>query len=65
MDDTATSATSRLPISRVPLPDLAGFTHRWIEGDGVRLHAVEGGRAAGPVVVLLAGFRRPGGRGAR
>lgn len=43
-------------LSALPLPDLAGFTHRWIEVDGVRLHAVEGGRAAGPVVVLLAGF---------
>ncbi|MGP3776125.1 alpha/beta fold hydrolase [Streptomyces sp. SDT5-1] len=45
-----------------PVPDdlpqhhLAGFTHRWIDTDGPRLHAVEGGRADGPVVVLLAGF---------
>ncbi|UOX90760.1 alpha/beta hydrolase [Amycolatopsis sp. FBCC-B4732] len=43
-------------ISELPLPDLDGFTHRWPEVDGVRLHAVEGGRATGPVVVLLAGF---------
>ncbi|MBE1495899.1 pimeloyl-ACP methyl ester carboxylesterase [Amycolatopsis lexingtonensis] len=43
-------------ISRLPLPDLAGFTHRWTDVDGVRLHAVDGGRPDGPVVVLLAGF---------
>lgn len=36
--------------------DLAGFTHRWVDADGVRLHAVEGGRPSGPTVVLLAGF---------
>ncbi|WP_436536450.1 alpha/beta fold hydrolase [Actinoplanes sp. HUAS TT8] len=40
----------------LPLNDLAGFTHRWVDADGVRLHAVEGGRPAGPAVVLLAGF---------
>ncbi|MEQ0564863.1 alpha/beta hydrolase [Amycolatopsis sp. NEAU-NG30] len=43
-------------ISRLPLPGLPGFTHRWTEGEGVRLHAVDGGRPDGPVVVLLAGF---------
>ncbi|MFD2488083.1 alpha/beta fold hydrolase [Amycolatopsis jiangsuensis] len=36
--------------------DLAGFTHHWVDADGVRLHAVEGGRPDGPAVVLLAGF---------
>ncbi|MFG3253420.1 alpha/beta fold hydrolase [Streptomyces sp. NPDC048172] len=40
----------------LPLPDLAGFTHRWVDADGVRLHAVEGGRPEDPAVVLLAGF---------
>ena len=35
---------------------LAGFTHRWVDADGVRLHAIEGGRPSGPTVVLLAGF---------
>jgi pimeloyl-ACP methyl ester carboxylesterase len=57
--DTATRAQYGFegnPVRDVPLYDLAGFTHRWVDADGVRLHAVEGGRPAGPVVVLLAGF---------
>ncbi|QLJ03060.1 alpha/beta hydrolase [Streptomyces sp. NEAU-sy36] len=44
------------PIRDLPLRHLAGFTHRWIDADGVRLHAVEGGLPGGPAVVLLAGF---------
>lgn len=44
------------PVPDLPLHDLAGFTHRWVDGGGVRLHAVEGGRPDGPAVVLLAGF---------
>ncbi|MYQ39288.1 Pimeloyl-ACP methyl ester carboxylesterase [Streptomyces sp. LamerLS-316] len=44
------------PVRGLPLPDLAGFTHRWVDAGGVRLHAVEGGRPDGPAVVLLAGF---------
>ncbi|MFE3215064.1 alpha/beta fold hydrolase [Streptomyces antimycoticus] len=44
------------PVPDLPLHDLAGFTHRWVDGHGVRLHAVEGGRPTGPAVVLLAGF---------
>lgn len=44
------------PVRGLPLHDLAGFTHRWVDADGVRLHAVEGGRPDGPAVVLLAGF---------
>ncbi|WP_051707455.1 MULTISPECIES: alpha/beta fold hydrolase [unclassified Streptomyces] len=44
------------PVGELPLPDLAGFGHRWVDTGGVRLHAVEGGRADGPAVVLLAGF---------
>jgi pimeloyl-ACP methyl ester carboxylesterase len=44
------------PVRDLPLPDLAGFTHRWVDADGVRLHAVEGGQPEGPAVVLLAGF---------
>ncbi|MER7193834.1 alpha/beta hydrolase [Streptomyces flaveolus] len=44
------------PVRDLPLHDLAGFTHRWVDADGIRLHAVEGGRSAGPAVVLLAGF---------
>ncbi|WKE73241.1 alpha/beta fold hydrolase [Streptomyces sp. WP-1] len=50
------SSNGRNPVPGLPLHDLAGFTHRWVEGDGVRLHAVEGGRSKGPTVVLLAGF---------
>ncbi|MFJ9041138.1 alpha/beta fold hydrolase [Streptomyces sp. NPDC102406] len=44
------------PVPELPLLDLAGFTHRWVDADGVRLHAVDGGRPDGPAVVLLAGF---------
>lgn len=44
------------PVPALPLHDLAGFTHRWVDADGVRLHAVEGGRPDGPAVVLLTGF---------
>ncbi|MFF4308288.1 alpha/beta fold hydrolase [Streptomyces sp. NPDC001601] len=44
------------PVRGLPLHGLDGFTHRWVDADGIRLHAVEGGRPAGPAVVLLAGF---------
>ncbi|MFI5703578.1 alpha/beta fold hydrolase [Streptomyces xanthochromogenes] len=44
------------PVRHLPLRDLDGFTHRWVDADGIRLHAVDGGRPAGPAVVLLAGF---------
>ncbi|MCG3756633.1 alpha/beta hydrolase [Amycolatopsis sp. Poz14] len=44
------------PISALPLPDLPGFTHRWVDADGIQLHAVEGGQPNGPALVLLAGF---------
>ena len=36
--------------------DLKGFEHRFETVDGIRLHYVEGGRADGETVVLLAGF---------
>ena len=59
MTDT-TIAPNRSPdqnhVPGLPLRDLAGFTHRWVEAEGIRLHAVEGGRSSGPTVVLLAGF---------
>ena len=45
-----------MKMGTLPLHDLAGFTHRWVDADGVRLHAVEGGQPTGPTVVLLAGF---------
>ncbi|MEU5835708.1 alpha/beta fold hydrolase [Streptomyces diacarni] len=45
-----------LPLHDLPLHDLAGFTHRWVDAGGVRLHAVEGGRPNAPALVLLAGF---------
>lgn len=48
--------TAASPVSALPLPDLPGFTHRWIDAEGVRIHAVEGGQPAGPALVLLAGF---------
>ncbi|MET8558776.1 alpha/beta hydrolase [Streptomyces sp. NPDC004959] len=44
------------PVRDLPLQHLPGFTHRWVDADGVRLHTVEGGRPDGPVVVMLAGF---------
>ena len=44
------------PVRDLPLHDLAGFVHRWVDADGLRLHAVEGGRPDGPALVLLAGF---------
>ncbi|WP_034270518.1 alpha/beta fold hydrolase [Actinospica robiniae] len=44
------------PLPDLPLHDLAGFVHRQVDADGVRLHAVEGGRTSGPALVLLAGF---------
>ncbi|EXU62842.1 hydrolase [Streptomyces sp. PRh5] len=59
MTGPATSAphvSESNPIRDLPLHHLAGFTHRWVDADGVRLHAVEGGRPSGPAVVLLAGF---------
>jgi pimeloyl-ACP methyl ester carboxylesterase len=59
MTDAATDANRSCDqdsISGLPLHDLAGFTHRWVDADGVRLHAVEGGQSTGPTVVLLAGF---------
>ena len=43
-------------VAGLPLRDLAGFTHRWVDADGIRLHAMEGGRPGDPAVVLLAGF---------
>ena len=43
-------------VPGLPLRDLAGFTHRWVDAEGIRLHAVEGGRPSDPTVVLLAGF---------
>ncbi|MFI0242604.1 alpha/beta fold hydrolase [Streptomyces sp. NPDC016845] len=55
-DPTDAPRVSGNPVPGVPLADLAGFTHRWVDGGGVRLHAVEGGRPDGPAVVLLAGF---------
>lgn len=59
MPEPATAArprSARNPVPGLPLHDLPGFEHRWVDADGVRLHAVEGGRPDGPVVVLLAGF---------
>ncbi|MGW5733384.1 MULTISPECIES: alpha/beta fold hydrolase [Streptomyces] len=59
MTDPATTTgqvSDANPVRDLPLHDLDGFTHRWVHADGIRLHAVEGGRPAGPAVVLLAGF---------
>ncbi|GAA2065426.1 alpha/beta hydrolase [Streptomyces albiaxialis] len=59
MTSPATSAphvSESNPVRDLPLRHLAGFTHRWADADGLRLHAVEGGRPGAPAVVLLAGF---------
>ncbi|MCX5396864.1 alpha/beta fold hydrolase [Streptomyces sp. NBC_00102] len=59
MTDPATSAqqvSEANPVRDLPLHDLDGFTHHWVDADGIRLHAVEGGRPDGQAVVLLAGF---------
>jgi pimeloyl-ACP methyl ester carboxylesterase len=36
--------------------DLIGFEHRFVDADGTRVHAVDGGLRDGPAIVLLAGF---------
>ncbi|MGW0893389.1 alpha/beta fold hydrolase [Saccharopolyspora sp. NPDC002578] len=59
MTDAETAANrsrGQNSISGLPLHDLAGFTHRWVDADGIRLHAVDSGPPTGPAVVLLAGF---------
>ncbi|MFF3662796.1 alpha/beta fold hydrolase [Streptomyces olivochromogenes] len=55
-DPAITTRVFDNPVRDLPLHDLAGFTHRWVDAGGVRLHAVEGGQPNGPAVVLLAGF---------
>ncbi|MEU1873959.1 pimeloyl-ACP methyl ester carboxylesterase [Streptomyces ambofaciens] len=55
-DPASTPPAPGNPVRDLPLADLTGFTHRWVDAGGVRLHAVEGGRPDGPAVVLLAGF---------
>ncbi|MBZ6087998.1 alpha/beta fold hydrolase [Streptomyces olivaceus] len=56
-DPAITTRLSGNPVPDLPLHDLAGFAHRWVDAGGTRLHAVEGGRSnGGPTVVLLAGF---------
>ncbi|WP_405949406.1 alpha/beta hydrolase [Streptomyces prunicolor] len=49
-------APTSVAVAALPLRDLPGFTHRWVDADGIRLHAVEGGSPSAPTVVLLAGF---------
>ena len=53
---SAGSPVHDLPLHDLPLHELPGFVHRWVDADGVRLHAVEGGEPTGPTLVLLAGF---------
>ena len=53
---SAGSPVHDLPLRDLPLHDVPGFVHRWVDADGVRLHAVEGGEPTGPTLVLLAGF---------
>ncbi|MFJ8927332.1 alpha/beta fold hydrolase [Streptomyces sp. NPDC102364] len=53
---TSNRSRGQNPLPGLPLHDLTGFTHRWVDAEGIRLHAVEGGRSAGPTAVLLAGF---------
>ncbi|WP_329587289.1 alpha/beta hydrolase [Kitasatospora sp. NBC_01250] len=57
MNDPASAPHDSVnPVRGLPLADLAGFTHRWVDAGGVRLHTVEGGQPDGPAIVLLAGF---------
>ncbi|MGW6318053.1 alpha/beta fold hydrolase [Streptomyces sp. NPDC055099] len=55
-DHASTRSDPGNPVHDLPLTDLDGFTHRWVDADGVRLHAVEGGQPGDPAIVLLAGF---------
>ncbi|GGV66584.1 hydrolase [Streptomyces longisporoflavus] len=55
-DPTSTAHVSGNPVHDLPLGNLAGFTHRWVDAGGLRLHAVEGGQPDAPAIVLLAGF---------
>ncbi|WP_243065084.1 alpha/beta fold hydrolase [Humibacter sp. RRB41] len=48
--------TALNPVPELPLQQMAGFAHRWVDAKGIPLHAVEGGIATAPTVVLLAGF---------
>jgi pimeloyl-ACP methyl ester carboxylesterase len=52
----ANGSSDQNRVPELPILDLAGFTHRWVGAEGIRLHAVEGGGSRGPTVVLLAGF---------
>jgi pimeloyl-ACP methyl ester carboxylesterase len=57
MTDPATAArVCDNPVPALPIQQLAAFNHRWVDANGVRVHAVEGGRSNGPAIVLLAGF---------
>jgi len=59
MSDSDTAPHRSPDQDHVPglaLRDLAGFAHRWVDAEGIQLHAVEGGQSSGPTVVLLAGF---------
>ena len=42
------------PAANAPVENLDGFTHRYAEANGAKIHYVSGG--SGPVVVLLHGF---------
>lgn len=56
MTVSETDPVPHLPLQDLALHDLVEFTHRWVDADGIRLHAVDGGQPAGPALVLLAGF---------
>lgn len=57
-DPAITTRLSDNPVPELPLHDLAGFAHRWVDAGGTRLHAVEGGRSNGGPTVG-AGTRSP------
>jgi pimeloyl-ACP methyl ester carboxylesterase len=56
MTEPAPVPTAATAAPGLPLHDLEGFAHRWVDAGGIRIHAVEGGLRTGPAVVLLAGF---------
>src|SRR5256885_8110397 len=55
---TTAQETATVSASRAGLPPDFNrvFTHGYAEANGIRLHYVSGGPAAGPVVVLLHGW---------
>ncbi len=68
MTDPATTTqhvSEANPARDLPLHDLDGFTHRWVDADGIRLHAVEAANRQARLLSCSPGSRRPGRPGER